>query len=168
MEITTLVEYAFSKITDAKELQAVAQDVVRQIHTAYTARLAEIKPGKGAAKAAAVNAPVASAKGSKTVTVEPAKVDASPEKKAPRNVKGKMFRGVEQVKIASLTRAQVKAMNIKFVQYSDKCMFVTGDTMPLHDEIMALGGTHWNTPKKGWFMMNDSAAAFAKALKIKM
>lgn len=75
---------------------------------------------------------------------------------------------VEQVKIASLTKSQIAAMNIHFEQYSEKCMFMTGDTKCIKDEIKTIGGAHWNGARKGWFIKNDNAKTLAKALKIKL
>ena len=87
----------------------------------------------------------------KTKTVSKAKVD-----------------DVKQVKISSLTKADIKKMGIKFEQYSEKCMFLTGETKAIKDEIKSIGGAHWNSARKGWFVKNDKAEVLAKALKIKL
>ena len=59
-------------------------------------------------------------------------------------------------------------MGIHFEQYSEKCMFMTGETKCIKDEIKAIGGAHWNSARKGWFIKNDNAKTLAKALKIKL
>lgn len=189
MEVTINLNGIFAKINDKSELRETAQSIVTQIQTAYNARLAELMPKE--------NAPVVvdaapSAKGKKsapTKTKKAAKDEfkgvpeadeqkATPTKKSKDTKKSEPAKAtkpekekptkVEQIKIASLTKAQVKAMNIKFEQYSEKCMFLTGETKPIKDEIKAIGGAHWNQSRKGWFIKNDSAKALAKALKIKL
>ena len=185
MEVTVNLNGIFAKINDKSELRETAQDIVTQIQTAYNARLAELMP-----KETLVSIDAApSTKGKKsapTKTKKTAKsefegVPEADEQKAAPTKKGNDAKGtakaaktesntekVEQVKIASLTKKQITAMNIKFEQYSEKCMFLTGETKPIKDEIKAIGGAHWNQSRKGWFIKNDSAKALAKALKIKL
>lgn len=111
------------------------------------------KPAKAEAKAADTKSKSKS-KAAKTEKAEkPAKAEAAK---------------VEQVKISSLTAKQIKAMNIKFEQYSEKCMLMTGSTKSIKDDIKAIGGAHWNAARQGWFLKNENAKVLAKALKIKI
>ena len=73
-----------------------------------------------------------------------------------------------QVKITSLTAKDIKAMNIKFTKYSEKCYFVQGNTRAIADEIKANGAATFNSKKEGWYIRNEEAKKLAKALKIKI
>lgn len=180
MKVNINVASVFAQIAAADELKAVANDIVAQVKNQYTARLSEIlgtnveqpvsvsvnanevpatdkaAKGKGRAKSGKKTA----AKSTDTKSADTKKAEETPAKKA-REV-------VEQVSIGSLTKAQIKKMGIQFEQYSEKCMFLTGDTRCIKDEIMANGGAHWNSSRKGWFIKNDNAKDLAKALKIKV
>lgn len=180
MKVNINVASVFAQIATADELKAVANDIVAQVKNQYTARLSEIlgtnveqpvsvsvnanevlatdkaAKGKGRAKSGKKTA----AKSTDTKSTDAKKAEETPAKKA-REV-------VEQVSIGSLTKAQIKKMGIQFEQYSEKCMFLTGDTRCIKDEIMANGGAHWNSSRKGWFIKNDNAKDLAKALKIKV
>lgn len=165
MEVTVNLNGIFAKINDKSELRETAQDIVTQIQTAYNARLAELMP-----KETLVSIDAApSTKGKKSAPTKTKKTAKSEFEGVPEAAKTESnTEKVEQVKIASLTKKQITAMNIKFEQYSEKCMFLTGETKPIKDEIKAIGGAHWNQSRKGWFIKNDSAKALAKALKIKL
>lgn len=195
MNVTVNLNGVFAKIDNAQELKECANDIIMQIKTAYDERLAELLPktksksntvdvegakaakgakGVKAAKPTATKKAVAKRETAKptpkptakqTPTKKASKVAAVPSKTAKTTEKKPT---VEQIKIASLTRAQIKAMNIKFEKYSDKCMLLTGETKPIKDEIKAIGGAHWNSTLKGWFVKNDNAKLLAKALKIKI
>lgn len=183
MEVTVNLNGIFAKINDKSELRETAQSIVTQIQTAYNARLAELMPKE----TPVVLDAAPSTKGKKSAPTKTKKstknefegVPEANEQKATPTKKDKSAKDaaktesnkpekVEQVKIASLTKKQITAMNIKFEQYSEKCMFLTGETKPIKDEIKAIGGAHWNQSRKGWFIKNDSAKALAKALKIKL
>lgn len=169
------IESVFAKFENENELKEVAQSIVNQISVAYKKRLAELLSGNAsetvdvtidgtdASKAVKLEK-AASAKKSRKVAkaAETAKVaDKEVDKKPSKEV-------VKQVSISSLTKAQIKAMDLKFEKYSDKCMFLTGNTRCIKDEIMATGGAHWNGKRQGWFVKNDTAKEIAKALKIKI
>lgn len=170
------IESVFAQFETVNELKEVAQSVVNQINAAYKARVAELQ---GNAKA---NAPVkiavsTSSKGEKPVSKvtkntpkakEPISKTTKPQTKTNNKAEKQQKEEVEQISISSLTKAQIKAMDIKFAQYSDKCMFLSGNTRCIKDEIMATGGAHWNGRRQGWFVKNDTAKALAKALKIKI
>lgn len=185
MKVNINVASVFAQIATADELKAVANDIVVQVKNQYTARLSEIlgtnveqpvsvsvnanevpatdkaAKGKGRAKSGKKTA----AKSTDTKSADAKKAEETPAEETPAK---KAREVVEQVSIGSLTKAQIKKMGIQFEQYSEKCMFLTGDTRCIKDEIMANGGAHWNSSRKGWFIKNDNAKDLAKALKIKV
>lgn len=163
------IESVFAQFETANELKEVAQSVVNQINAAYKTRLAELQ-GKAKESAPVKVAISTSSEGEKSVGKAPKKSTKAkePAKKTSKKTEKQPKEEVEQVSISSLTKAQIKAMDIKFVQYSDKCMFLTGNTRCIKDEIMATGGAHWNGHRQGWFVKNDTAKELAKALKIKI
>ena len=133
---------------------------------AQTTATATVRAAKGEAKAdaKAAKATTKAAKGEVAAKAKAAtKADAQTA-----NTESEKTAKVEQVKIASLTKKQITAMGIHFEQYSEKCMFMTGETKCIKDEIKAIGGAHWNSARKGWFIKNDNAKTLAKALKIKL
>lgn len=169
------IKSVFAKLENENELKEVAQSIVNQINVAYKKRLAELLSGNASetvdvtidgadapkADKSEKAAPVKkSRKGLKTAETAKA-VDKETDRKPSKEV-------VKQVSISSLTKAQIKAMDLKFEKYSDKCMFLTGNTRCIKDEIMATGGAHWNGKRQGWFVKNDTAKEIAKALKIKI
>lgn len=169
------IESVFAQFENVNELKEVAQSVVNQVNSAYKARLAELQ-GKTKENAPVMVAISTSSKGDKatnkttkgaTKAKEPAKKTTKPQTKAISKTEKQPKEEIEQVSISSLTKAQIKAMDIKFVKYSDKSMFLSGNTRCIKDEIMATGGAHWNGNRQGWFLKNDTAKALAKALKIK-
>ena len=169
------IESVFAKFESENELKEVAQSIINQINVAYKKRLSELLSsdesetvdviinGTAEPKADKLEkaAPVKkSRKGVKAVETNKA-VSKEADKKSSKEV-------VKQVSISSLTKAQIKAMDLKFEKYSDKCMFLTGNTRCIKDEIMTIGGAHWNQKRQGWFIKNDAAKEIAKALKIKI
>lgn len=178
INVTINIESVFAQFSTANELKEVAQSVVNQVNAAYKARLYQIQ-GKTEVKKP-VQIPVSvSGGGEKKTTKQKAPKAQEPvekstnttptsDKKADKKADKKSKEEIKQVSIGSLTKAQIKAMNIKFEKYSDKCMFLTGDTRCIKDEIMATNGAHWNRSRQGWFVKNDTAKQLAKALKIKI
>lgn len=169
INVSINIESVFAQFETANELKEVAQSVVNQINAAYKARLAELQ-GKTKKESPVQIAVSANAEGEKT-TKTPRKAAtkvSKPVKKTADEPTEKAKEVVEQVSISSLTKAQIKAMDLNFVQYSDKCMFLTGNTRCIKDEIIATGGAHWNGHRQGWFVKNDTAKELAKALKIKI
>ena len=165
------IESVFAKLESAIELKEVAQSAVNQINVAYKKRLVELMSDNasetvdvtvdgGNATKPKKSEKVASNKSSRKA-VKATETDKTADKKPSKEV-------VKQVSISSLTKAQIKAMDLKFEKYSDKCMFLTGNTRCIKDEIMATGGAHWNGKRQGWFVKNDTAKEIAKALKIKI
>lgn len=196
MEVTVNLNGVFAQINDAKELKETAQNIVEQINTAYQARLAELMPKKNAP--AVVDA-TPSTKGKKSAPTKikrtKGEFDGVPEADAAKTASKKSKSAkdtaksepktttkdtaksakpakVEQVKISSLTKAQVKAMNIHFEEYSEKCMLMIGETKSIKDDIKANGWARWYSraedERKGWMVNKEYAATLAKALKIKL
>lgn len=193
INVTINIESVFAQFNSIDELKEVANSVVAQVKAAYEARFVELQDkAKDEEKPTEILVSM-SGSGEKTAT-KPTKTAKQNKKEAPKAEKPtkepikqttskntkksdvktedkterKPREEVKQVSISSLTKAQIKAMNIKFEQYSEKCMFLTGDTRCIKDEIMATNGAHWNRSRQGWFVKNDTAKELAKALKIKI
>lgn len=140
-KISVLVKQELASFNDAKEAQKYAQMLVNEIYALYQERVVEI---------------VASQKKGQTESV--AKTDvAKPQKKV----------RTEQVEISTLTKAQVKKMNLHFEKYSDKCQLLLGETKPIKDQIKSVGKGHWYAKREGWFLTNKNAEMLAKKLGIK-
>lgn len=165
INVSINIESVFAQFETANELKEVAQSVVNQINAAYKARLAELQ---GKVKKDEPVQVVVMPSAEKEKTVKTPRKSKKAESKAEKMTEKKAKEEVEQISISSLTKTQIKAMDLKFVQYSDKCMFLTGNTRCIKDEIMATGGAHWNGKRQGWFIKNDTAKELAKALKIKI
>ena len=193
INVTINIESVFAQFNSVDELKEVTNSVVAQVKAAYDARFAELQgKAKDEEKPTEIlvsmsgsgekttTKPTKTAKQTKKETPKAEKPTKEPVKQtAPKNTKKfdvktedkterKPREEVKQVSISSLTKAQIKAMDIKFEQYSEKCMFLTGDTRCIKDEIMATKGAHWNRSRQGWFVKNDTAKELAKALKIKI
>lgn len=193
MEVTVNLNGIFAQINDAKELKATANNIMLQIKEAYDARLAELLPKKK--NTAKVVEATVSAKGETAAKPTKDTFSGVPEAEAqkPVSAKNKSAKDtaknepktttkdtaknakpakVEQVKISSLTKAQVKAMNIHFEEYSEKCMLMIGETKSIKDDIKANGWARWYSraedERKGWMVNKEYAATLAKALKIKL
>lgn len=182
INVTINIESVFAQFATAKELKEVAQSVVNQVNVAYKARLAELKAETAGDEP--VKIPV-SVSGNETKTAKQLKQPKEETPKAKESAKKtgkteskkaeskkteskKKREVVPQVSVSSLTKAQIKEMDIKFVQYSEKCMFLTGNTRCIKDEIKEKCGGIWNGSRQGWFIKNDAAKQLAKALKIKI
>lgn len=191
MEVTVNLNGVFAQIGDAKELRDTTNDIIQQISTAYNARLAELMPQK---VAPVVVDATPSTKGEKTAPTKTKKTakdefkgvpEADEQKAAPTKkskstkdtTKGKKTKSnksedVEQVKITSLTKTQLKAMNIHFEEYNEKCMLLIGETKPIKEDIKAGGWAKWydrsGDERHGWLINKTYAAKLAKALKIKL
>lgn len=170
----------FAQYENANELKEIAQSVVNQVNEAYKARLAELKP-KTAAKQPTVEITTAS---TSTNGKRVAKKDAAKAKQAAtKDTKTKQTKAepkakkerkpeVPQVKITSLTKAQIKKLGIHFEKYNEKCMLVVGETQSIKDAIKDGGWARWYSRKdddrQGWMVNNDYAKTIAKELKIKL
>lgn len=193
MEVTVNLNGVFAQINNAKELKETANNIIQQISTAYNARLAELMPQK-AAPVVLDAAP--STKGKKSTPAktkntargefegvpEADEQKAAPTKKSKDTKKNEPTKAakpekekpakVEQVKIASLTKAQIKAMNIHFEEYNEKCMLLIGETKSIKEDIKAGGWAKWydrsGDERHGWLINKTYASKLAKALKIKI
>lgn len=191
MEVTVNLNGVFTQIDNAKELKETANNIIQQISTAYNARLAELMPEKAAPVVVDATPSTRGKKTAPTKTKKTAKdefkgVPEADEQKAAPTKKGKTTKDttktaktendksakVEQVKIASLTKAQIKAMNIHFEEYSEKCMLLIGETKPIKEDIKAGGWAKWydrsGDERHGWLINKTYANKLAKALKIKL
>jgi len=188
MEVTVNLNGIFAKINDKSELRETAQSIVTQIQTAYNARLAELMPKetpvvvdaapstKG--KKSAPNKTKKTTKGEFEGVPEANEQKATPTKKdksakdAAKSAKTESNKPekVEQVKIASLSKKQIAAMNIRFEEYNEKCMLLIGETKPIKEDIKSGGWTKWYSrdERQGWLVNKTYAAKLAKALKIKI
>lgn len=167
MQVEVNLNGIFAQIECAKELKETANSIMQQIKAAYDARLAEIMPkAKGVKNGVVAISATPTTKGKKTAPKKTAKseFDGVPEADTQKAAK------VEQVKIASLTKAQIKAMNIHFEQYSEKCMLMIGETKPIKEDIKENGWARWYSKdgRQGWMVKNDYAQQLAKVLKIKL
>lgn len=180
MQVQVNLNGVFAQIESAKELKETANNIMQQIKAAYDVRLAEIMPkAKGVKNGVVAISATPTTKGKKAAAKnefegvpEADTQKAAPTKKAAKETKATTEKAakVEQVKIASLTKAQIKAMNIYFEQYSEKCMLMIGETKPIKEDIKENGWARWYSKdgRQGWMVKNDYAQQLAKALKIKL
>lgn len=178
INVTINIESVFTQFKTANELKEVAQSVINQVSAAYKARLAEIQGAKTEQPTEIVistdegeQTTSKSSKGNKKAPTKPktpSKTKTPAKEAVEEKTKKKTKEVVKQVLIASLTKAQIKAMNIKFEKYSDKCMCLTGNTRSIKDEIKAMSGVSWDRARQKWYIKNASAQKLAKALKIKI
>lgn len=166
INVTINTESVFAQFKTANELKEVAQSIVNQVNMAYKKRLAEIQDKSVTEQP--VEVAINTDEGEKTPTKSSSKTKTPAKGTAIEKTEKKKREVVKQVLIASLTKAQIKAMNIKFEKYSDKCMCLTGNTKSIKDEIKAMGGVSWDRARQKWYIKNASAQKLAKALKIKI
>lgn len=175
INVTINIESVFAQFNSIDELKEVANSVVAQVKAAYEARFAELqdkakdeeKPTK-TAKQNKKEAPKAEKPTKEPIKQTTSKNTKKSDVKTEDKTERKPREEVKQVSISSLTKAQIKAMNIKFEQYSEKAMFLTGNTRCIKDEIKATGKASWHRIRQGWLVANDTAKELAKALKIKI
>ena len=197
MEVTVNLNGVFAQINNAKELKETTNNIIQQLSTAYNARLAELMPQKAAP---VVVDTTPSTKGKKSTPAEtkntakgefegvpeadeqeaaPAKKSKGTKKSEPAKDAAKATKPekekparVEQVKIASLTKAQIKAMNIHFEEYNEKCMLLIGETKSIKEDIKTGGWAKWydrsGDERHGWLINKTYARKLAQALKIKI
>lgn len=178
MEVTVNLNGVFAQINDVKELKTTANNIMLQIKEAYDARLAELLPKKKTTakptKDTFSGVPEAETQKPASVKNKSVKDTAKNEPKPTTKDTAKSAKPakVEQVKISSLTKAQIKSMNIHFEEYSEKCMLMIGETKSIKDDIKANGWARWYSraedERKGWMVNKEYAATLAKILKIKL
>lgn len=151
---------AFAQINNADDLKGVAQAIINQLQTAYKARLAELL-GSTDKQPKAISVAVSA---TNMGTTKKATTTKATEKKEAKKVKEE----VKQVLIASLSKADIKAMGVKFVQYSEKCVALSGNTKAIKEDIKKLAGGHWNHARQCWFLKNDEGHKLAKTMGLKV
>lgn len=179
MDLNGLFNTLFASVTSVPELKEAANVICGQVKTAFEARIKELaeeggeiklKPttkGKTAAKMAHDKVVSKKAKAAQTKAAK-AKAETPKTAEAPKVKEETAKPKVEQVAISSLTKAQIKAMNIKFEKYTDKCYFMTGETRSISQDIAKIGGATWNRTRQGWFVKNDIAKILAKSFGMKL
>lgn len=165
-KVTINIESVFNGVNDMKELKEMAQSCINQISAAYKKRLTALEAiAKKPSDVDITTESEPKTKARKTVKKTSEKAANTTTKKTAEKAEKEV---VEQIAISSLTKAQIKAMGLKFEKYSDKCMFLTGNTRSIKDEIKSMNGATWNGHRQGRFVKNDTAKELAKALKIKI
>lgn len=163
----------FNGITDIEQLRYVKQVIMLATQEAFEARRKEIEPKTETKPSVTVNmkpkaAPVEEAE-AEEVEEEP---KAEPKKTAVKKTVAKATKPakeeVKQLKIAELTPADVKKMGVKFYRYSEKCIFLVGETKPIKEAIKAEAGGHWNHARKGWFLKDEAGRKLAKEMGCKI
>ena len=183
----------FEHVTEHKSLAEIANSIVNILKAQYAVRKSEITQATEGAKTVVMNTKkadnveeaeaeevdesnnVAKSEPKRgayhrhtTKAAQTTKTAKSIEKTAEKAEKKAEKEEVRQVAIASLTKADIKKMGIKFVQYSEKCVALTGETKPIKDEIKRLAGGHWNGFRQCRFIKNDNGHALAKAMGCKV
>lgn len=182
----------FEHVTEHKALAEIANSIVNILKAQYAVRKSEITQATEGAKTVVMN----TKKADNVEEAEAEEVDESnnvaksePKKgayhrhttkaaqttkttksaeKTEKTEKKTEKEGVRQMAIAELTKSDIKKMGIKFVQYSEKCVALSGETKPIKDEIKRLAGGHWNGFRQCWFIKNDAGHALAKAMGCKV
>ena len=154
----------FATINSAEELKYVAQSIVNQTNEAYKFRLAELTASNTSEKATEVSieaAPKEKAEPKKAATNKTkATKTEKPDKTEKKSDKGE----VKQVLISNLTKEDIKKMGIEFVQYSEKCVALSGETKAIKEDIKKIAGGHWNHARQCWFLKNDDGHKLAKLM----
>lgn len=163
----------FNGINDIDQLRYVKQVIMLATQEAFEARRKEIEPKTETKPSVTVNmkpkaAPVEEAE-AEEVKEEP---KAEPKKTVVKKTAAKVTKPskeeVKQLKIAELTPADIKKMGVKFYRYSEKCIFLVGETKPIKEAIKAEAGGHWNHARKGWFLKDEAGRKLAKEMGCKI
>ena len=170
----------FSGISDIEQLRYVKQVIMLATQEAFEARRKEIEPKTERKPSVSVEMkPVA-----KTEEVEEAEVEevvdepkatkkstakkTTAKKVAAKKTEKSAKEEVRQIKIAELTAADIKKMGVKFYKYSEKCIFLIGETKPIKEAIKSECGGHWNATRKGWFLKAEAGRKLAKEMGCKV
>lgn len=161
----------FASVESKSELKKIANELIKsfssQIQAAYAERLKELNEDEE--PEVGVEAKPTTKKQSKTTgkaSKQTANGKANNKAKAAADDDKKK---VKQVKISSLTKAEVKKMGIKFVKYNDKCTSVLGDTKAIKDDLRKIvGWTKWMGEEKGWIINTKKIADVKAAFKAAM
>lgn len=163
MNVIINLESVFAQFTTISEIKELANSICQQTKTAYEKRAKEIGASEQKPTEIALNV---SAKGEKKT---PTKAKAEEQLAKETSVSDKKTKGeIPQVKASSLTKEQIKKLGIKFTQYSEKAVFLSGETKSIKEDIKTIGGGHWNAARKGWFLKNENAKALAKEMHVRI
>lgn len=162
----------FASIKTVDELKYVAQSLVNQVNDAFEVRKSQLTPSTEGEKSAEVVSIEATAPAKTETTKAQTKntktTKASTKPAAKTETKKSDKEEVKQVLISNLTKEDIKKMGVKFVQYSEKCVSLTGETRPIKDDIKKIAGGHWNSSRKCWFIKNDNGHQLAKLMGCKV
>lgn len=153
MNVIINLESVFAQFTTISEIKELANSICQQTKTAYEKRAKEIGASEQKPTEIALNV---SAKAEEQLAKETSVSD--------KKTKGE----IPQVKASSLTKEQIKKLGIKFTQYSEKAVFLSGETKSIKEDIKTIGGGHWNAARKGWFLKNENAKALAKEMHVRI
>lgn len=167
MDLNGLFSALFAGVENVPELKEAANAICSQVKVAFEVRIKELAEAEGAVKLKPTTKGKKAVKEANEKKAEKARIETDKKAKAEAKKKAEAEK-VEQVAITSLTKAQIKAMDIKFEKYSEKCFFMTGDTHCISQAIAARGGATWNRARQGWFMKTDTAKALAKDLGVRI
>jgi hypothetical protein len=155
---------AFKQLKTVEELRQMAGGMVAEINAAAKIRFEELKPTTEGTTSISINAkPQQVEEAEAEEIVEKPKHGRKSTKKAATTTKSE-HKETKQLKIASLTKADIKKMDIHFYQYSEKCVLLRGETKAIKDDIMETTGSHSFRENYGWFLKNDKGHALAKAM----
>lgn len=169
----------FAQLTTVEKLREVAGGMVAEINAAAKARFMELKPVTTGATTISMNAPqtehVEEAQAEEVTEDTQTTPKAAPKTMAKRGGYRKSTKTEnapktekkterKQVKIASLTKEDIKKMDIHFYQYSEKCVLLRGETKCIKDDIMEQTGSHSFRENYGWFLKSEKGHALAKAM----
>lgn len=165
----------FNGITDIEQLRYVKQVIMLATQEAFEARRKEIEPKTETKPSVTVNmkpkakaAPVEEAEAEEVEEEPKAELKKTAVKKTAAKVTKPAKEEVKQLKIAELTPADIKKMGVKFYRYSEKCIFLVGETKPIKEAIKSEAGGHWNHARKGWFLKDEAGRKLAKEMSCKI
>lgn len=158
----------FSGISDIEQLRYVKQVIMLATQEAFEARRKEIEPKTETKQSVSVTMkPIAKVEEAEAEEIadEPKKAVA---KKSTKKNEKPVKEEVKQVKISELTAQDIKKMGVKFYKYSEKCIFLVGETKPIKEAIKSEAGGHWNSARKGWFLKLEAGRKLAKEMGCKV
>lgn len=163
----------FNGITDIEQLRYVKQVIMLATQEAFEARRKEIEPKTETKPSVTVNmkpkaAPVEEAEAEEVKEEPKAELKKTVVKKTAAKATKPSKEEVKQLKIAELTPADIKKMGVKFYRYSEKCIFLVGETKPIKEAIKSEAGGHWNHARKGWFLKDEAGRKLAKEMGCKI
>lgn len=161
---TQLFTAAMAQFEDKDTLKDVAQNFVNSLNAIYKERLGVLDgEAKAETPVVRITSSVETTDEKKTEKKAKNKKETTETAKSEKTEK-KAKEEVKQVLISQLTAAQIKKLGIKFQQYSEKSVFLSGDTRCIKEQIKKVGNGHWNHSRQGWFLKNDEGHTLAKAM----